>query len=90
MDPDFEASLSSEKLEGKYANYFKVGHNAVEFVIDFGQFYSENKGAELYTRIITNPYYAKKLFETLQEAIEFYENQYGAIDKIEYVKLLEG
>jgi hypothetical protein len=30
-------------LEGKYANYFKVGHNAFEFILDFGQLYLETQ-----------------------------------------------
>ncbi len=50
----------NNKLEGQYDNYFKVGHNAYEFVIDFGQYYPENDQAELYTRIITSPCYAKE------------------------------
>lgn len=25
------------ELEGRYANTFKVGHNAFEFLVDFGQ-----------------------------------------------------
>jgi hypothetical protein len=60
----------SKKLEGRYANYFKVGHNAFEFVFDFGQYYPEIDEAELYTRIITSPRYAKELLSTLQESIE--------------------
>lgn len=73
MDPEFEASRKSARLEGKYANYFEVGHNAYEFVIDFGQYYSENEEAELCTRIITSPAYAKVLLRTLQESIMRYE-----------------
>ena len=70
------ASLERKKIEGKYANYFKVGHNAFEFVIDFGQYYPENDEAELYTRIITSPAYAKSLLETLKESIEQYEKSF--------------
>ena len=68
-----------KNIEGKYANYFKVGHNAVEFVLDFGQYYSENEEAELYIRIITSPCYAKELLETLKVSIEQYENSFGII-----------
>jgi hypothetical protein len=68
-----------EKIEGKYANFFKVGHNAFEFVIDFGQFYSGNDDAELYTRIITSPFYAKKLLGTLRESIDQFEQIHGII-----------
>ena len=71
----------NNKLEGRYANYFKVGHNAFEFVIDFGQHYPENDQAELYTRIITSPAYAKSLLEILRESIERYEKSYEAINE---------
>ena len=72
-------SRRSKKLEGRYANYFKVGHNALEFVLDFGQYYPETDQAELYTRIITSPAYAKSLIETLQESIERYEISFKTI-----------
>ena len=72
-------SCSDKKLEGRYANYFKVGYNAFEFLFDFGQYYSGNEEAELYTRIITSPCYAKELLATLQESIERYEKVFGDI-----------
>ena len=42
------AERIDSKLEGRYANYFKVGHNAYEFFIDCGQYDTENDQAELY------------------------------------------
>jgi hypothetical protein len=74
-----KASRRIKNLEGKYANYFKVGHNAIEFVFDFGQFYPGTDEAELYTRVITSPCYAKFLLETLTKSIEQYEMAFGAI-----------
>jgi hypothetical protein len=74
-----EKSEEHDGLEGRYANYFKVGHNAVEFLFDFGQFYPEIERAQLHTRIITSPVYAKALIETLRESIDQYEQTYGAI-----------
>ncbi len=68
-------------LEGRYANYFTVGHNAVEFLLDFGQFYPEAEHARLHTRIITSPQYAMALLETLREAIDRYEQSFGAISR---------
>ena len=69
------------KIEGQYANYFKVGHNAFEFVLDFGQFYPENGNAQLHTRIITSPENAKCLLELLQKSIGQYEKEHGPISK---------
>jgi hypothetical protein len=66
-------------IEGRYANYFKIGHNAFEFLLDFGQFYPESEQAQLHTRIITSPIYAKALFETLRESIARYEQAFGPI-----------
>ena len=74
-----KCSESETKLEGRYANYFKVGHNAFEFVLDFGQYYSENKGAEPYIRIVTSPCYAKELLKTLRLSIAQYERNFGPI-----------
>ena len=69
------------KLEGRYANYFKVGHNAFEFVLDFGQFYQGSEKAELCTRIVTSPVYANAFLETHRESIDRYELTFGAIQK---------
>lgn len=66
----------SNRLEGRYANYFKVGHNAFEFVLDFGQSFAENQESKLHTRIVTSPIYAKAFLETLQESIEEYEKKF--------------
>jgi hypothetical protein len=64
---------------GRYANYFKVGHNAFEFVFDFGQIYTQGRPTPLHTRIITTPVYAKSLLGLLQESIDQHEKIFGAI-----------
>ena len=69
------------EVEGRYANYFKVGHNAFEFLLDFGQFYAESQRAQFHTRIITNPIYAKYLLGILQQSLERYEQTFGAIPR---------
>lgn len=74
-----EGFQDARQREGKYANYFKIGHNAFEFVIDFGQFYTDNAEAHLHTRIVTNPMYAKAILETLRESIDRYERAFGTI-----------
>lgn len=72
--------LETNECEGRYANYFRVGHNAHEFVIDCGQLHEgTSEGACLHTRIITNPAYAKGLLETLDTSIRQYEDSFGII-----------
>ena len=73
------ASRGGKKIEGRYANYFKVGHNAFEFILEFGQYYAESEEAELNTRIVTSPHYARSLLETIRESIERYEKVFGTI-----------
>jgi hypothetical protein len=72
----------SEGLEGRYTNYFEVGHNAFEFVLAFGQFYPESEEPRLHTRLITGPTYAKVLAETILESLCRYEQVFGAIPKV--------
>jgi len=79
MSQEAKAEQRTEPLEGRYANDFQVGHNAFEFVFDFGQFYPEAIAARFHTRIITGPAYAKVLSKTLQKAIEQYEQTFGVI-----------
>jgi hypothetical protein len=73
VDPD------DERLEGRYANAFKVGHNAFEFLLDFGQAAPTGDKVRFHCRIITSPVYAKAFLETLHESVEKYEKAFGVI-----------
>ena len=66
-------------MEGRYVNYFEIGHNAFEFLLDFGQFYDGEAEASLHTRIVTSPVYAKRLSGVLQQALRQYEASYGRV-----------
>jgi uncharacterized protein DUF3467 len=79
IDNGQEYPSAAHDLEGRYANYFKVGYNAFEFLLDFGQYYNEGENAQLHTRIITSPIYAKSLLEFLGDCIDRYEQQFGRI-----------
>jgi hypothetical protein len=70
---------NSESIEAKYANYFQIGQNAIEFVVEFGQLYSDETLPLLHTRIVTNPSYAKTLLTLLQEALAEHEAQFGPV-----------
>jgi hypothetical protein len=66
-------------LHGQYANHFEVGHNAAEFVLDFGQLYGDAPAARVHTRIITSPTYAADLLTLLQKSLDEYCQAYGPI-----------
>jgi len=80
MNHECEDSQDRGQLEGRYANYFKVGHNAFEFLLDFGQFYPRGEKEQLHTRIVTSPVYAKALLQLLRDSVERYERTFGVIE----------
>jgi hypothetical protein len=73
-----EPSETDPILEARYANYFKVGQNASEFLVQFGQFHP---GTELIWigRIVTGPLFMKELLRMITESVELHEAQYGPI-----------
>lgn len=64
---------------GRYANYFKIGHNAFEFLLDFGQSYAQDGNPPFHTRIVTTPVYAKTFLRILEGSISRYEELFGTI-----------
>jgi hypothetical protein len=68
-----------EEAEGRYANYFKAGHNAFEVILEFAQFYEGDAQLRVHTRIITSPAYAMTFLEVLKQSLEEYESVYGPI-----------
>jgi hypothetical protein len=79
MNEGGEASKQADQLEGRYANFFQVGHTAFEFLIDFGQLYPDGTQERLHTRIVTSPTYAQELLRLIRDSIEQYEQTYGKI-----------
>lgn len=57
--------------EGRYANFFQVGHNAFEFLIEFGQ---QDRG--IHTRIYVSPQYARVLADLLAETLGQYDREF--------------
>jgi len=79
IDDESKDLQDSGQPNGRYANYFTVGHNAFEFLFDFGQIYTNDRPARFHTRIIMTPVYAKTLLGLLQESIDQYEQIFGTI-----------
>ena len=68
-----------EEPEGRYANYFKAGHNAFEVILEFAQFYEGDAQPRVHVRIITSPWYARNFLDVLKESLDRYESVYGPI-----------
>ena len=74
-----EVDVDGSGLEGRYANYLQVGHNAFEVVLDFGQQYDDAQAPTLHTRIVTNPAYLKAFLVVLGDALETYQRTFGEL-----------
>jgi hypothetical protein len=79
MSQEGEDPQRPDPLEGRYANSFRIGHNAFEFLLDFGQVSPDREEAQFHTRIVTGPVFAKAFAKLLQEALEQYEQTFGVI-----------
>ncbi len=75
------AGKSPESLEARYANYFEVGHNAYEFIVDFGQYQPQGESVQMQTRMVTGPVFAKLLARLLSQAVEQFESEHGVIEE---------
>jgi len=79
MNGEYKDPQEGQEPEGRYANYFEIGYNVFEFLLNFGQLYSGDEMARLHTRIITNPTYAKTFLKLLCDSIEQYEQRFRVI-----------
>jgi hypothetical protein len=82
VTPEPTGDGRDHSVEGRYANTFHVGHNAVEFVIGFGQYFPDDANEQMHTRIITSPAYARELLQVLTAAIREYEQAFGTIEPV--------
>jgi hypothetical protein len=62
------------KGDARYANAFQIGHNAFEFLLEFGQ-----QDARIHTRIYVSPQHARMFAELLIESLNNYEITYGSM-----------
>lgn len=79
MNHENDDPQDTKQLEGRYANYFKVGQNAYEFLLNFGQFCPDTEKEHFHTRIVCSPYYANALLKILQKSIDQYEQTFVSI-----------
>jgi hypothetical protein len=66
-----EVKLRRSAKEARYANYFQVGYNAFEFLLEFGQ----HEG-RIHTSIYMSPQHARLFRDVLQNALDQFEATY--------------
>jgi len=65
-----QSAKSASAKEGRYANFFQIGHNPFEFLIEFGQ-----QDGGIHTRIYVSPQYARVLSDLLLQTLRQYESE---------------
>ncbi|HEY0414163.1 MAG TPA: hypothetical protein VGD66_13590 [Allosphingosinicella sp.] len=69
-----------------YVNYFEVGHNPFEFLMDLGQYHPGNGDDagrfSIHTSVAIAPPYAKMFSDLLARAIAEHESEHGSIPVI--------
>jgi hypothetical protein len=68
---------SGKRGDARYANCFQIGHNAFEFLLEFGQ-----QEARIHTRIYLSPQHARILSDLLIQSLEKYETAFGPMPRI--------
>lgn len=73
--------ISEEIAEGIYSNLAIITHSHTEFIADFVQILPGTPKAKVRSRIILNPYHAKRLLAALHDNVQKYEQQNGVIQE---------
>lgn len=74
-----QIELPEEVAQGTYSNLAIIAHSSSEFVIDFVRILPGLPKAKVQSRIILTPEHAKRLLYALNENINRFESQNGAI-----------
>lgn len=78
----YQSSRQARPPLACYANYFEVGHNAFEFLLDAGQVEPESGDVQLLSRIAVSPVHAKLLAQLLNQSIAQFESAHHDIPNI--------
>lgn len=71
--------INNEVASGTYSNLAMINHSNSEFVVDFIQMMPGMPKAQVKSRIILTPQHAKRFMNALQDNINKFERQFGAI-----------
>ena len=69
MPTDQNPSTDAKRIEFRYTNYFEIGYNEHEILIDCGHYYAGDKTPSIHTRLVTSPAYAESLLKLLGDSL---------------------
>jgi hypothetical protein len=71
-------SKTRRREEGRYANFFQIGYNAFEFLIEFGQQEGDDNDV-IHARIYVSPQHARILADLMLDTLQQHERIFGKI-----------
>ena len=77
--PRLMSATAPLPLLATYANYCEVGHNALEFLLHFGQYLPEQSSIHPVAQIVTGPVQTKLFSRLLADAVRQFEDAHGPI-----------
>lgn len=78
-----QIKMTDDVLKGTYANAMQVGHTQEEFMIDFMNLAPQQGVGIVNARVIISPGHLKRIIAALQDNVQRYESQFGAIKTAE-------
>jgi len=77
---DYDPAIDSNLIKSNYTNYFEIGFNAHEVILNCGQFYAGDEKPFIHTRLLTSPAYAEALLELLRDTLDQRKRSLGDVD----------
>lgn len=84
LENQINIEISSDILNGQFANLAIVSHSHAEFILDFIVFLPGMTKGRIISRIILTPFQAKRLSIILGEQIKKFESTFGTIRESEF------
>ena len=83
-----QIKATDEVLAGKYSNMAQISHNREEFILDFMTVLPPV--GTLNSRIIMSPGHYKRMIKAMQENLQRYESNFGAVKESDEPKTVYG
>lgn len=79
QQPQTQVKITDEILKGVYSNQALVGHNREEFQVNFMNIDLTGPLGTVVAKVILSPGHMKRMVAAMQENLQRYEQQYGAV-----------
>ena len=79
QERQIKIEIKDDVADGTYANIAFIASNNSEFILDFARFLPGNTRGKVVSRVVMAPINMKAFTKSLNEAVERFEKDHGAI-----------